>query len=312
MSGAGKAFFPRTHSLALSDRGDLVAGVCHRIIVADVRTRKRIVSFRALPNSSNICFSPDGSELAIKNTRGQIVVADPRTGRILRDFRNYDDGEGSNIKYSPCGDFLITPTRDHDIRILNARTGAVEQRWTFPGEFVRSVSHTADRRTWCFVHNIIARSATEPPDSPYLSIWKWPFETHAEIPSGLPSVWKARISPDGIHVALTGNVFDPFSYVYRIIDMNSNILFSGYKKNSLNITWSQDGSLLGIGESGLKERDHQGFEIMELPSMKKIYFFKSEYNYDAIFAKDNSFVIRSANDKAFITPLFAPTSSERQ
>lgn len=46
--------------------------------------------------------------------------------------------------------------------------------------------------------------------------------------------------------------------------------------------------------------------------MKTIKEFDSSDNYDTVFSKDNSFVIRSANNKAFITPLFAPTSSERQ
>ena len=281
MSGSSNILFPRCFSLALSDRGDIVAAPCHRIIVANVHTGKRLISFRALRNSSSICFSPDGSELAIKNTFGQIAVADPYTGRILRDFGTIEIGSSSNIKYSPCGSFLVTATHHDGIQILNSRTGVEEWVWKFPGEYVNNISHTSDRKTWCFLHHIIARAPDRPPDIPYLSILDWTYKSYAVTPLSFGPVSEAILSPSGRHVALSGYVHDPFSYVYQIIELSGEVVTSGRGEGTFHLRWSQNGDLLSIA-------DGRGLKILTFPEFKTVAEFKSSENYDIVFAPDNS------------------------
>jgi Tol biopolymer transport system component len=302
MSWESKPLFPRTHRIALSSRDDIVAAVCYKIIVLDLHTKKRIAVYSPLRNTSNLCFNPDGSILAVKNTHGQIATTDPYTGRVRRHFPNYEFGDGSNIAYSPCGGYIMTVTGLSDLRMLDAESGATMQSWQFPDEFVRCISHSSDRQKWCLLHSGIWRNSDTPRPPRYVSIWNWATKTYRKIFLSIDSVSTALISPTGKHIILTGVNYRPFSELYQIINMDGDVVATGSGPDRFRLCWSQDETLLSIA-------DGNKCEIFTYPEMKTVRIFRSRDNYDIAFSADNSFVVRAADDTGFIDLLLKTPGS---
>ena len=96
--------------VSYSPDGKRLAVSSSQISVWDLEKGVRLWRAAPLPYLIYFAFSPDGKRLAVKSTTGQIAVVDSNNGKVLYDFRNKKDGEGSDLEFSPCGKFIVDGT----------------------------------------------------------------------------------------------------------------------------------------------------------------------------------------------------------
>src|SRR5271157_4366756 len=139
------------YEIFCSDQHKLVACIGGRINIFNVEQRQKIVSCRPMPNPSHAAFSPNGKFLAVKSTRGRIVVLNSCTGEVLCDHKNQKEGEGCQVLFSPDGEMLIdgswkgviTVRKAFEPEIVSRVKFLVEQR-----EQIGQISHDLSRRKW--------------------------------------------------------------------------------------------------------------------------------------------------------------------
>ena len=122
--------------VTFSPDGRRLACFARYVFVWDLVKRIKTLKSHPLSCPASVCFSPSGHQLAVKSTSGQIVIIDPEDGIILCDFRNFQDGEGSNIRSSPCGDFLIDGSWNGRLSVRRVDSGKIEFVQEFPGEMI--------------------------------------------------------------------------------------------------------------------------------------------------------------------------------
>lgn len=189
-------------ALCCSDDGNILVCLGKRVNVFDVQSRERILSAHPFSHPSDAAFSPKGKALAVKNTSGRIIVLDPFTGKILNDFKNKSEGEGSEVLFSPDGRELISASRKGDISIRRLSDSAIVMQQSFAGEMIGKISHDLVRRTWMFEHHPIVRPGENWASPPYLTLQRWPFEKHkAKILNlDLDIIHSATLSPDASRI----------------------------------------------------------------------------------------------------------------
>jgi len=232
-------FSPDGASLACFARD---VGVWH------LASRKKRLKCHPLSHPASICFSPDGSRLAVKNTSGRIVIINVEDGSILSDFRNGKDGEGSNLLYSICGEYLIDGTWNGRLFVRRSDSGRVEFRQDFRHEMIRAVHSANQGAVWVINHGPKATSDTDPPPPAHFSIWQWPFEKNsfATFSQGSPFVRRSALTSDGRFLAL---VYGTKVMTLAVYDMEkgkeiaSSTVETGGTGSALN--WSGDGAYLG-------------------------------------------------------------------
>jgi hypothetical protein len=86
---------PYSTAAVLSDDGKLLCQVTARVVVWDLERREVIAEHKLIKNEKSLALSPGGEVLAVKNTNGEIVFAETRTGRVISStgpFRMNRDG----------------------------------------------------------------------------------------------------------------------------------------------------------------------------------------------------------------------------
>ena len=70
------------------------------VSVRNVALKSKVAPCHPLSHLSHVTFSPTQHHLTVKSTSGQIVVIDAQAGQTAVDFKNTEDGKGSNLHYS--------------------------------------------------------------------------------------------------------------------------------------------------------------------------------------------------------------------
>jgi WD40 repeat protein len=195
---AGMLKLSTSYSVAFSADSRLLATTGRDVRVWNLESRKKVVRAHPFPHPSSVCFSPCGDELAVKSTSGEIAIISTRDGSLIRSFRNSADGEGTNIQYSACGEFIVDGSWAGKLFVRRASSGQVEFSADFPGEMIRHIHRDASGQIWVLAHN----SESEPPD--YFSIWRWPFsrQDFTCFATRLPFAGGSALAPDATRLAV--------------------------------------------------------------------------------------------------------------
>src|SRR5262245_55341837 len=152
-----------SYTVAFSRDGGLLATLGRDVFVWDVALKSKLVRSHPFAHPSDAAFSPDQRHLAVKSTSGQIVIIDAQSGQIAVDFKNTADGEGSNLQYSSCGEYIVDGSWSGRLAVRRAGSGAHEFVQEFGGNSIRSVHGSRDGRRWIIAHGCKAISDDRPP-----------------------------------------------------------------------------------------------------------------------------------------------------
>jgi WD40 repeat protein len=169
----------------------------------DVDSGEKVSTSHPFPHPSSAAFSPAGSLLAVKNTSGRIAVLYSATGEVVFDHKNQQEGEGSEVLFSPDGTELIDGSWKGVVTIRKTLEGNVVTQEEFPGEMICRVSHDSNRRFWLIEHHPKVRPGEDWADYGYLTFWEWPFEKRKSWNFTFDFyISSATLSPDGRHICV--------------------------------------------------------------------------------------------------------------
>ena len=112
-----------SYAVAFSGDGRLLATLGRDVSIWDLALRSKVVRAHPFSHPSDAAFSPDQRHLAVRSTSGQIAIVDVRSGLTVVDFDNAAEGEGSNLQYSPCGEFIADGTWSGRLSVRRASSG---------------------------------------------------------------------------------------------------------------------------------------------------------------------------------------------
>lgn len=298
MRNAKKIKFSASFEFALSPRGDLIAAIGHNIVVANTIQMKRLFSCHPLANPSHACFSHDGSQLAVKNTSGKIVIINPNGGETQVDLNNAHEGEGSSVLFSPCDRYLVDGSWAGHIRVRDANNGSIKKDFSYgPGVMITRVSCSQDAQTWAFVHQPISKPGENFAEAPHITLWGWPLSVSEIVRPELDNLHNATLSPDGSHLAIVGYSRSQQKSVLRLLTKTGNVVCSTtVDSTSYNgLRWSPDGTFIGMVQESR-------IVIYSIPDLQECKSYELEYPTDVCFAPDLSFIALGTIKSGIVKP----------
>lgn len=243
-----------SYSVAFSSNGGRLATVGRDVCVWDIECRVKITRSRPFSHPSHAGFAPDGGTLAVKSTSGRIAVIAAATGEMVVDFDNASDGEGTNVLFSPGGDFLVDGSWGGRLTVRRADSGAREFVQDFPGEMIRAIHRTQNGARWIVSHAPKATTGDRPPAPGYFSVWAWPFVAGRFdiLAPRIPFVRASALSPDGEHLAVVHGAPPNVLWVLRTRDGSRVATVSvDVGGTPCALAWSADGRLVGSAQDKL-------------------------------------------------------------
>ena len=242
-----------SHAVAFSKDGELLATLGEDVWIWNLPSRSKTVRAHPFSNPSSAVFSPDRRNIAVKSTSGRIVIVEVRSGRTRVDFNNDGDGEGSNLLYSPCGEFIVDGTWAGRLNVRRASSGAREFVQDFQGEMIRSVHSCDGGRRWIIAHGLKATADDRPPPPDYYSVWDWPFRTrgHTLLPERIPFSHASALSNDGNLLAVVHGAPPDTLSVFQLSDgarVGTTDVQAGGTGSTL--CWSPDSRLIASVQDG--------------------------------------------------------------
>jgi WD40 repeat protein len=237
-----------SNTVAFSRDGQLLATLGRYVFVWNVALKSKAVRSHPFAHPSDAAFSPDQRHLAVKSTSGQIVIIDAQSGQTAVDFKNTADGEGSNLQYSSCGEYIVDGSWSGRLAVRRAGSGAHEFVQEFGGDSIRSVHSSWDGRRWITAHGCKAISDDRPPPPDYFSVWDWPFRPggYRVLPARVAFARSSAFSPDGALLAVVHGAPADMVSVFQLSDgtcVGAVSIQSGGTGHALG--WSADGRLIG-------------------------------------------------------------------
>ena len=234
---------------------------------------------------SHADFSPDCERLAVKSTSGHIVVLSRRTGELLFDFRNSKDGEGSNLLYSECGQFLVDGSWAGVLRVRREDTGGEEFAIDFPGEMICEVHRCKEKGLWVVRHSPKATTNDKPSPPDYFTIWKWPFrKDHFEHAAfTVPFVRSSALAPNGQYIAVAHGVSPDMLTIFHLETGScvASVPVRPGDETGGALTWSPDGRCIASVQNGV-------VRLYDFPELTLAHEITLEYPCDVSFSHDGS------------------------
>jgi len=270
-----------SYAVAFSRDGRLLATLGRDVSIWDLALKSKVVRSHPFSHPSAAAFSPDQRHLAVKSTSGQIVIIDAQSGHTVVDFRNAEDGEGSNLQYSSCGAYIVDGTWSGRLSIRRANSGAHELVQDFRGEMIRNVHSSEDGRHWLIAHGPKATSDDHPPPPGYFSIWGWPFRPggYRVLPERVAFSRSSALSPDAALLAVVHGAPPDTLSVFQLNDgacAGTVSIQSGGTGHALG--WSTDGRLIGSVQD-------QNVVFYTWPSLRKMHELALAYPSDVAFSR---------------------------
>jgi hypothetical protein len=222
--------------------------------------------------------------LAVKSTSGRIAVVSGLSGELLSDFKNGADGEGSNVLYSACGQYLVDGTWRGRLSVRRADSGAREFAVDFPGDMIRNMHCCARSQRWVVAHGPKATTRDQPPLPDYFSVWQWPFRAgHYELSTfKIPFARSSSLSPDGQFIAVVHGAPPNTLSIFKLTGgacVASVTVEVGGSGGAL--AWSPDGQQIASVQDG-------SVRLYSFPAMVQTHEVFLEYPSDVAFSPDGS------------------------
>ena len=209
-----------SYELAFSADGDRLTAVSRNVGIWDLSKRSKVVRVHPFSHPDSVDFSPDGANLAAKNTSGHIVVISAETGETIISFKNTRDGEESNLCYSSCGEYLIDGTWDGSLSVRRADSGEREFLEEFRQEMIVGIYRSDSGNRWIVAHHQkwTAGMPVDEPFTAYFSTWDWPFRKggYRVFLKNIQAHDSSAITSDGALLAIIEDVNPRKLSVYEV------------------------------------------------------------------------------------------------
>jgi WD40 repeat protein len=265
------------------------------IIAIDPNTGASFFTVRPLANPSHIDFSPDGSRVVIKNTRGHTIILDALSGRTLRDFRNRDEGEGAAALFSADGRSVASISWEGLVTIRDAKSGRTVFSDVHPGIATVTGFSSSKRRQFAYCIAYPWNSNGSRP-APKIVLRAWPFAKSKprELPHRWRSVQAIQLSPSGRSLAvihITGHDILEIVSVPGGRPLARKPMRIGGCPSS--VQWSADEKLLAVMS------DEKCF-VLQMPSLKPLHKINIPYGCYAAFSPSGRFLAIGSWKQSFI------------
>jgi WD40 repeat protein len=287
----------KSFCVAFSPDSRALATLSRDVFIWDLNSRKKKLRAHPFSNPSWACFSPNGEQLAVKSTSGMIALISAEDGALIRDFKNVTDGEGSNLRFSACGEFIVDGSWAGRVLVRRALSGRIEFSADFPGEMISGVHRDANGDTWVIEHHPKATSQTVSPAPAYFSVWRWPF-TRASIiaPARVPFARTSALTSDATQLAVVHGAPPTALAIFDIVDgtlsAQCNIRSGG---TGSALAWSPRADFLGSVQDGK-------VTIYRADSLEPFREFALPYPCDIAFSPDGRLVAIGSWQSGLVLP----------
>ncbi|MDQ1266793.1 MAG: Choice-of-anchor protein [Bacteroidota bacterium] len=103
----------------------------------------RIIKSLNYNSDYSVCWSPDGSRIAVGYADSKIFIWDYNSGNIIDSLLGHID-EVRNVSWSPDGSMIASASKDNTIKVWDASTGSLLKTLTGHTDIVFSVSWSPD------------------------------------------------------------------------------------------------------------------------------------------------------------------------
>jgi WD40 repeat protein len=242
----------RTYKICFVPGSDLIVTLGRTLRLWGDCGTEQVAEAKPFANPGSMALSPDGCSIAVKGTSGRIALLAMPGLELIRQLASSVAEEGSNLLFSPCGQFLVDGTWSGRLVVRSVSTGEIHLDERTPNAMHPLFDQSDDRRTFVYVRQPKAVSDDPPPPSLVL-VRNWPFVDHEEapIPGDWGSVQAVALSPDARRVAVLQVVLEDGRAQMRVkvTDLEGqHAVQSGLfplAGTNLSITWSPDAMLIG-------------------------------------------------------------------
>ena len=180
-----------------------------------------------------LCWSPDGSRLAVAAVSGPITVFDANSGRPLHQLKGHGFGTAA-VAWQPTGNLLVSVGQDGKVRVRDATSGQ-EVKALDAG----AKSWGDERVLWHPSGQFFATAAGK-----QARVWTAAGELVRQLPQQAGTVTDIRWRPGTNHLTLlaygAATTYDPFKG-------EAPVKMLAWKGSPLAMAWSPDGQILAHG-----------------------------------------------------------------
>jgi WD40 repeat protein len=254
-----------------SDDGALLATLGQRPTLWNVADRAKLGRGPLLSHSSEVDFSPGGAQFVVKNTSGDVLLVDVQSLDQRAAFSGEPFGEGTAIRFSPCGRYLFDGSWSGRLVVRTAETGDVVWEEREPDAAIFHLHGTRDRQTW--VYDRWTR-----PDRRRLLRRAWPPWENEPVDLAIEHGLCFAITEDRQRLAVVGHDLEVWdiSAPHEPALLHSSPAAQGGSGDSL--AWSPDGGFLVHGADGAGR--------VFTPELDEVMTVPVEYVSDAEFSPD--------------------------
>ncbi len=207
-----------SYSVGYSPSGENVFTLSRDISLWDIASRKKSWRTHPFPHPSYATFSPNGDLIGVKSSSGQIVILATKTGQTIQDFKNAQEGEGSNLLFSTCGRFIVDGSWEGFLTVRDAFSGIVRYRKENKGVMVSRVHAARDASLWVVQYSPRATTHDRSPLGDYFTVQAASVPDGASTPLGirLPFITASAVSNDGSRLAVLFGASPKTLQVYEL------------------------------------------------------------------------------------------------
>ncbi len=277
-----------------------LAAIGSKVVMWNLETGAKEYAVTPLRNITRADFSLDGSQMALKNTYGQIATIDSATGEVLKNFSKSAIAEGTEIFFSPCGEYLIDGTWGDGngngiFTVRESKTGKIALQEIYRNTMVSPLFATSDRKL--FVWKTVFRERSE-------TRWwarAWPFtEGDRGMPLNAPKETDiACINNSGTRAILQtwagekGKFAAHTLTIVSLPEMKSLEAPSRPFRYVGNVVFSPDDKFLAVC-------DEDGFKFLDVGKMETRHFVPAKFSHGASFSADgNYFALCESSSRLF-------------
>jgi WD40 repeat protein len=296
----------KSFKVRFSPQADRLATLSRDVSIWDVHANRKTLRTHPLSHPSHCDFSPSGKQLAVKATSGRIVVIDSENGQLLRDYENSADGEGANLLYSSCGDYIVDASWAGRVFVRRVDSGEVEYTREFSGEMITQVHRSDEGRTWILQHTPKGKKLGDARHI-YFSVWEWPFKDFRMLTLGTDApVLRSRasaVTESGELLATVIGTPPKTLAVFRVADgmqmLSTDIDVGG---TGSAITWSR------VSQFIASVQNNKVVVYSAAGSLTRVFEYPLRYASDVAFAANGHFLAIGAWQGGLVLPFASSTN----